>query len=263
MPSGRHEKFADHSPIRDPSFAFPLVDRCRSRAHGRNLSPGARGRTDGSDGWPVVEQGRTTGGPASPFPSHPRRRLRCDATVGGPEASHVVCRWSGCRDLNPGPLDPQSSALTKLRHSPLCEKPSLTWDYPFRWRACTTPGGTRRGPRKHPDPERFSERIPRTSEEPFRRIVHGRQHLPGGAARTVHGLRTADGRHPARAAGRTRVAPGGAGSCPPVSAGVTFDSGGNPRIGLYWDQRDSVGWWRCRYWLPTARSGEGRPVSPG
>src|SRR5579862_9882934 len=27
--------------------------------------------------------------------------------------------WSGCRDLNSGPLDPQSSALTKLRHSPL------------------------------------------------------------------------------------------------------------------------------------------------
>ena len=27
-------------------------------------------------------------------------------------------QWSGCRDLNPGPLDPQSSALTKLRHSP-------------------------------------------------------------------------------------------------------------------------------------------------
>ena len=26
--------------------------------------------------------------------------------------------WSGCRDSNPGPLDPQSSALTKLRHSP-------------------------------------------------------------------------------------------------------------------------------------------------
>ena len=26
--------------------------------------------------------------------------------------------WSGCRDLNSGPLDPQSSALTKLRHSP-------------------------------------------------------------------------------------------------------------------------------------------------
>ena len=26
--------------------------------------------------------------------------------------------WSGCRDLNPGPLDPQSSVLTKLRHSP-------------------------------------------------------------------------------------------------------------------------------------------------
>jgi hypothetical protein len=29
---------------------------------------------------------------------------------------HIVT--SGCRDLNPGPLDPQSSALTKLRHSP-------------------------------------------------------------------------------------------------------------------------------------------------
>ena len=26
--------------------------------------------------------------------------------------------WSGCRDLNPGPLVPQTSALTKLRHSP-------------------------------------------------------------------------------------------------------------------------------------------------
>ena len=25
---------------------------------------------------------------------------------------------SGCRDLNPGPLVPQTNALTKLRHSP-------------------------------------------------------------------------------------------------------------------------------------------------
>ena len=30
---------------------------------------------------------------------------------------------SGCRDLNPGPLDPQSSALTKLRHSPCAIRP--------------------------------------------------------------------------------------------------------------------------------------------
>ena len=31
----------------------------------------------------------------------------------------LTCTFeSGCRDLNPGPLDPQSSALTKLRHSP-------------------------------------------------------------------------------------------------------------------------------------------------
>jgi hypothetical protein len=26
--------------------------------------------------------------------------------------------WSGCRDLNPGPLAPQASALARLRHSP-------------------------------------------------------------------------------------------------------------------------------------------------
>ena len=40
-----------------------------------------------------------------------------------PTATRIVhwlsCTFaSGCRDLNPGPLDPQSSALTKLRHSP-------------------------------------------------------------------------------------------------------------------------------------------------
>ena len=27
-------------------------------------------------------------------------------------------KWSGCRDLNPGPSVPQTDALTKLRHSP-------------------------------------------------------------------------------------------------------------------------------------------------
>ena len=40
------------------------------------------------------------------------RIARCGAPNG------VNRSESGCRDLNPGPLDPQSSALTKLRHSP-------------------------------------------------------------------------------------------------------------------------------------------------
>jgi hypothetical protein len=44
-------------------------------------------------------------------------------TSSGPEGFEQKCLLtctfeSGCRDLNPGPLDPQSSALTKLRHSP-------------------------------------------------------------------------------------------------------------------------------------------------
>ena len=40
--------------------------------------------------------------------------------------------WSGCRDSNPGPLDPQSSALTKLRHSPSCQSPRLPGPLPNR-----------------------------------------------------------------------------------------------------------------------------------
>ena len=39
---------------------------------------------------------------------------------------------SGCRDLNPGPLDPQSSALTKLRHSPLLGSPDTNRTGPTR-----------------------------------------------------------------------------------------------------------------------------------
>src|SRR5665213_3629861 len=38
--------------------------------------------------------------------------------AGVPRLRRPAPSWSGCRDLNPGPLDPQSSALTKLRHSP-------------------------------------------------------------------------------------------------------------------------------------------------
>jgi len=37
--------------------------------------------------------------------------------------------WSGCRDSNPGPLDPQSSALTKLRHSPFAVFPGQVLEF--------------------------------------------------------------------------------------------------------------------------------------
>ncbi len=41
---------------------------------------------------------------------------------------------SGCRDSNPGPLDPQSSALTKLRHSPsLVRRPFSTAGFVPGW----------------------------------------------------------------------------------------------------------------------------------
>jgi len=60
--------FANHSPNRDPPFAVPLVELLHPLGNGRNHSPGAQGRTDGSDGPPVVEQGRTTGRPEHPPP---------------------------------------------------------------------------------------------------------------------------------------------------------------------------------------------------
>jgi hypothetical protein len=44
-------------------------------------------------------------------------------SAGGPPKG-VNRSESGCRDLNPGPLDPQSSALTKLRHSPHSVRPT-------------------------------------------------------------------------------------------------------------------------------------------
>jgi hypothetical protein len=69
----------------------------------------------------------------SPVPRGPASRRRCggyrplretrgqsSSPQGRERKSLPTCSfWSGCRDLNPGPLDPQSSALTKLRHSPL------------------------------------------------------------------------------------------------------------------------------------------------
>ncbi len=46
-----------------------------------------------------------------------RQRYRSQGSSSPPPAPSE----SGCRDLNPGPLDPQSSALTKLRHSPMLQ----------------------------------------------------------------------------------------------------------------------------------------------
>ena len=41
-----------------------------------------------------------------------------------PASTDLTCQfWSGWPDLNRRPLDPQSSALTKLRHSPYCQRP--------------------------------------------------------------------------------------------------------------------------------------------
>jgi hypothetical protein len=69
--------------------------------------------------------------------SHPERVRRL--TLNHHPAGHVVLESgplngvkpieSGCRDLNPGPLDPQSSALTKLRHSPsaAASSPLFAW----------------------------------------------------------------------------------------------------------------------------------------
>ena len=33
--------------------------------------------------------------------------------------------WSGCRDSNPGPPDPQSGALARLRYIPIVKKPAF------------------------------------------------------------------------------------------------------------------------------------------
>ncbi len=52
----------------------------------------------------------------------PGSELQIETTDAGTSVSFRVPvggdRWSGCRDLNPGPLAPQASALARLRHSP-------------------------------------------------------------------------------------------------------------------------------------------------
>ena len=63
------------------------------------------------------------GGHEIPAELPPRLEHLGDHGVGGsrrgrPKTTPPACSWSGCRDLNPGPPDPQSGALTKLRHSP-------------------------------------------------------------------------------------------------------------------------------------------------
>jgi hypothetical protein len=60
--------------------------------------------------WRPLARHRCVRQPESRSPFFGKPALTCTFT------------WSGCRDLNPGPLDPQSSALTKLRHSPFLVK---------------------------------------------------------------------------------------------------------------------------------------------
>ena len=76
-------------------------------------TPGPQGRGPGQG-----PQGRAPGPPGR-APGQKRAENGC-----GEQRSRILrprfplVGESGCRDLNPGPLDPQSSALTKLRHSP-------------------------------------------------------------------------------------------------------------------------------------------------
>src|SRR5438876_3477870 len=55
-----------------------------------------------------------TGGPSSPIEG--RRRSQSSRPSEKPALAGL--RQSGCRDLNSGPLVPQTSALTRLRHTP-------------------------------------------------------------------------------------------------------------------------------------------------
>ena len=56
------------------------------------------------------------GGAQAPMEPRAARRPAVETKRARPKTSPPC--WSGWRDLNPRPLDPQSSALTKLRHSP-------------------------------------------------------------------------------------------------------------------------------------------------
>ena len=47
-----------------------------------------------------------------------RRNLLEKAAAGARTPADLHLRWSGCRDLNPGPQRPERCALTKLRYIP-------------------------------------------------------------------------------------------------------------------------------------------------
>ena len=56
--------------------------------------------------------------PHSRCPVHFGLQLDSKSEFVGPVGCKSLKIWSGCRDLNPGPLAPQASALARLRHSP-------------------------------------------------------------------------------------------------------------------------------------------------
>ncbi len=92
--------------------------------------------TDGARGLRARHPGRRCRRSATrrrPLPQRPKllSRISCDHSVTTGVAASAnsspksLLTASGCRDLNPGPLDPQSSALTKLRHSPFLLRATL------------------------------------------------------------------------------------------------------------------------------------------
>ena len=170
---------------------------------------------------PVADQAlRTTCAPTRRPNAHRMRGLGIwkkprphSHKCGPPNGVHR--NWSGCRDLNPGPLDPQSSAApTKLRHSPhvvfplqtgkrrtltLAEASGSPGSDP-RCSSCDR-GGLPTGVNRYgcpaghteerlPSPCRGGTRLPRASRERTECSVRG----PRGKGGTIRRRRTAQGR---------------------------------------------------------------------
>ena len=53
------------------------------------------------------------------FPARGSLRRRVTVTTMLPRTLEKLEKWSGCRDSNPGPPDPQSGALARLRYIPI------------------------------------------------------------------------------------------------------------------------------------------------
>jgi hypothetical protein len=94
-----------------------------------------------ASGDPITDVSRRLGRTSHrrPTPMPPWQRMGHDAeqnTEAGrlehqePMLKQIeVIDWSGRRDLNPGPLAPQASALARLRHGPMSWKPHSTAPY--------------------------------------------------------------------------------------------------------------------------------------